>query len=436
MSNQIKPQTLKGFRDFLPEEIIYRKTLIKKIESVFERFGYDPLETPALEYAQTLLGKYGEEADKLLYLFEDRGKRKVGLRYDQTVPTARVISQYQNIPLPFKRYQIQTVWRAENPQKGRYREFLQCDADIIGDTYPYTADAEILALFWTIFNEIGFKNIRILYNSRKLLKLLLSTSIYQSYAYENLEGDKFLSFVRSLDKLSKIGEDGVGKELLNKGLTSDQINELFKTIRERSSLTYKDVRQYDEALFWSLQMAIEKFNVPEICLKFTPTLSRGLDYYTGLIFEASVPNYESSLGGGGRYDNLIKQFTGKDVSAVGFALGFDRIVEATKILKLISKKNTLTKVMVAIVEDWENVFPISLNTVTKLRSNSINAEIYLYPREKLPKQLKYADKKGIPYVIIIGPDEVKKNVVKLKDMKTGEQKEMKIQEIIQKLKSP
>src|SRR3989338_2552521 len=209
-------QTLKGFRDFLPNDAIIRKRLIEKIINVFEKFGYDPLETPALEYAENLMGKYGEDADKLLYIFEDRGGRKVGLRYDQTVPLARIAAQYGDIPKPFKRYQIQPVWRADNTQKGRYREFLQCDADIISDTNAPIADAEILALFWNLYNEIGFKDIKIAVNTRPLLKALTGST----------DETEFLSICRSLDKLDKVGEESVKSELKAKGIDDTKIQNI------------------------------------------------------------------------------------------------------------------------------------------------------------------------------------------------------------------
>lgn len=220
-------QTLKGFRDFLPTDAIIRKNLISKITSVFEQFGYDPLETPALEYAETLMGKYGEDADKLLYMFKDRGGRNVGMRYDQTVPLARIAAQYQDIPKPFKRYQIQPVWRAENTQKGRYREFLQCDADIIGDTNPAMADAEILALFFNIYNKIGFKGFKIVINSRVVLKELISSSLGTT----EVPQEQFLTVVRSIDKLDKIGEEGVRKELLEKRLQINRLIPYLKILR-------------------------------------------------------------------------------------------------------------------------------------------------------------------------------------------------------------
>lgn len=427
----ITPQTLKGFRDFLPQSAIKRQAFITTIRTVFERFGFDPLETPALEYAETLLGKYGDEADKLLYLFKDNGNRNVGLRYDQTVPLARVIAQYPEIVKPFKRYQIQPVWRAENTQKGRYREFLQCDADIVGDRFAPTADAEILTLFWTVYNELGFKSFKVVVNSRSLLQYVFDQT-FGAGTKKEIQLDAFLKMTRSLDKLSKIGEEGVITELIERGFVKNNVENLIQTINSLKKSTYKDLEKIDKNLFYSLQMTVENFKVPEDAIVFDPTMARGLDYYTGLIFEGLDSSYHGSLGGGGRYDRLIGQFIGDDISAVGFAIGFDRSIEVAEILKLLPSKLTNTKVLVAIIEDWENVFPTALNFVSLLRSHLINTELYLNPQEpRLDKQLKYADRKGIPYVAIIGPNEVANNTITLKSLKTHTQKSMSADEIVQ-----
>lgn len=432
---KITPRTLKGFRDFLPIDAINRQYLINKIRSVFERFGFDPLETPALEYAETLLGKYGDDADKLLYIFEDRGKRKVGMRYDQTVPTARVVAQYQDIPKPFKRYQIQPVWRAENTQKGRYREFLQCDADIIGDNFAPTSDAEILTLFWTIYNELGFKEFKVVVNSRELLRFIINESFGQNK--KPIQDQLFLDVTRILDKYSKIGESGIREEFNKKRYSKPNIDILVKKIKsiKLKLNSYKNLKEIDRNLFYSLQMAIENFKVPEDSIIIDPFMVRGLDYYTSLIFEGIDTNYQGSLGGGGRYDKLIGQFTGKDVTAVGFAIGFDRTLEVAKTLNLIPPNFTNTQILVTIIEDWEKVFPKALNLVTELRKASINTELYLNPREKLDKQLKYANKKKVPYVIFVGSEEVNKKSFKLKDMNTGNQIEILEKNLIEKLRN-
>lgn len=400
----IKPQTPKGFRDFLPADAIKRQYVINKIKEVFERFGFDPLETPAIEYAETLLGKYGDEADKLLYLFEDRGGRKVGLRYDQTVPLARVIAQYQHdLPLPFKRYQIQPVWRAENTQKGRFREFLQCDIDTVGTTSAL-ADAEIIACTLTVFGKLGFTDTVVFVNDRTL--------------FDNLNLTKKEIII--IDKLEKIGRDEVVKQLtaagrdkaddvltkLGESKPTEKLSEIFSTLESYGFTQGKDVR-------------------------FSPFLARGLDYYTSSIFEVKVPAYSAgSLAGGGRYDKLIGTFIGSDVPAVGIAFGFDRIVEALNELSLLPVTTTTTQILVTV---FDPTFTKSSETITAiLRSALVNTETY--PEAvKLDKQLKYADRKSVPYVIIQGPEELRKGVVKLKDMKAKTQEELTVDEVIQKL---
>ncbi len=397
----IKAQTLKGFRDFLPADVIKRQYVICKIIEVFERFGFDPLETPALEYAETLLGKYGEEADKLLYIFEDRGGRKVGLRYDQTVPLARVMAQYEGaLPLPFKRYQIQPVWRAENPQRGRYREFLQCDADSIGTESPL-ADAEVIALAVGIYKNLGFSSFGILLNDRAVF------------------GKTPLSAITILDKLPKIGPEAVTKELRKKGFDPG----LLDTVKQSQPTS-----RLKEII-----AALKKLGVEPKQIIYAPTLARGLDYYTSTIFEVVIDGYEAgSVCGGGRYDGLIGSFTGNETPAVGFAIGFDRTLEAMEQFGLLPSSSTGTQALVTVFSP--ELLGASLNVTSTLRSEGINTEIYLKDETKLDKQLKYADRKGIPYVIIQGPEEVSRGVVKLKDMKAKTQEELRIDEVIQKLK--
>lgn len=391
-SQKIKPQTLKGFRDFLPETASKRDWLIARLKTVFKKFGFDPLESPALEYAETLLGKYGDEADKLLYLFKDRGDRQVGLRYDQTVPLARIVSQYQNLPKPFKRYQIQPVWRAENTQKGRYREFLQCDIDIVG-TKDILADFEVVDCVLTAFKSLGFKKITILLNDRA-----------NFFGINNC-------FINSLDKLPKIGEEKVIEELVKKGLEKDEAKKLIRQIKEKPET---------ENIIQLTKLLEAKGYQKGVDFLYQPTLARGLDYYTGIIYEVVSKDYPvGSLGGGGRYDNLIKLFTNQDVPSVGFAFGFDRIVEAMEVLNLLPQQKTETKVLVTIFS--KELIDQSLKITDLLRQNNINTEIYLDSSAKLEKQLKYADKKGIPYVIIIGPDELSSKKMILKEMKTGKQ---------------
>jgi len=400
--NQNVPQTLKGFRDFLPETMAIRNYVKNIFIETFENFGFQPLETPTLEYASTLMGKYGDEADKLVYSFTDNGDRKVGLRYDLTVPTAKVLAMYsQTIPMPFKRYQIQPVWRAENTQKGRYREVLQCDIDIFGSNSPI-ADAEILAIINTVLQKLNFKSYTILINSRTVLNNILESC--------NITENKN-SVLQSLDKFGKIGEEGVTKELISKDVPEAKITALFKYIK---------LAQPDEYLQKVIDQ-LEVLGVSENNYKFDPTTVRGLDYYTGPIFETVVTEPKiGSITGGGRYDNLIKTLGGPDTPAVGTTIGLDRIVDCILELNLLPNlPKTKTKILVA--NFGEETINESLKLVTELRNNNIASSFYP-DADKLGKQFKYADSLGVPFVAIIGPDEAKENQVTIKNMTTGEQK--------------
>lgn len=404
----VKPQTLKGFRDFLPEQAKKRQYVINTLRKVFESFGFDPLETPALEYEDILLGKYGEEGDKLMYRFTDNGERKVALRYDQTVPFSRVVAQYGNtLPMPFKRYQMQNVWRAENTQKGRFREFLQCDADIVGTSSPL-ADAEVLATAAKSVEALGFPKFTILINDRA--------------TFEGLP----IAAIIAVDKLKKIGPEGVVNELLGKGLakTSQEAYEILKSIEEK-----KPTDRLQQIFSY-----LESFGVKPEQYTFSPTLARGLDYYTGLIFEIELEGYTvGSVCGGGRYDKLIGMFGDKDIPAVGFAFGFDRLMEALSEKNLFPKDLQTTNVLVTIFSN--ELLSSSVEITAKLREKGINTELYLDESAKMEKQLKYADHKGIPYVVIIGPEEAEKNMVKVKNMTTREQQTVTVEEIITELQS-
>jgi histidyl-tRNA synthetase len=407
------PQTLKGFRDFLPSQMAVRNYVKNIFIEVFENFGFEPLETPTLEYSSTLMGKYGDEADKLVYSFTDNGDRQIGLRYDLTVPTAKVLSIYnQQISFPFKRYQIQPVWRAENTQKGRYREVLQCDIDTFGSSSPI-ADAEIIAVIYTILQKLNFKKYSIRINSRQLL-----TSIIESAQLQ----DNQKTVLQSLDKFQKIGKDGVIKELTSKDIPSTQINQLFEYIKQAQPDNY--LQQVFEL--------IKSFGVPQDAFVFDPTMVRGLDYYTGPIFETYVEEPKiGSITGGGRYDNLIEVLGGPSTPAVGTTVGLDRIVDCILELNLLPNlPKTKTKVLVA--NFGEKTISESLKLVSYLRTNNVPSSIY--PNEdKLGKQFKYADSVGIPFVAIIGEDEIKSNSITLKNLASGEQKTVNIDQIINNL---
>lgn len=412
----MKAQTLQGFRDFLPGEKRKRDWLVKKIIEVFERFGFEPLETPTLEYASVILGKYGTEADKLVYMFKDRGDRDIALRYDQTVPTARILAQYsQQLPKYFRRYQIQNVFRADKPQKGRYREFTQCDIDIFGSTDPLS-DAEVIACTYFAYKNIGYPTLKLKINDRSILFDKLA-----NFANEKIS---VLSIIQSIDKLDKMSQDQVRDELNRKGLSRQTATAALESIKQASlSSNLSDII-----------MLTEKLGVPKDDILFTPTLARGLDYYTGMIYEVCVPEYgTNSLGGGGRYDNLIGQLGGIDIPAVGIAFGFDRMMEAAEQLNLITTENLTTTVLVTI---FNSTFTQqSASIAHTLRKMGIATELYVQSQDKLDKQLKYADKKRISYCIIQGPEEVSKGVVKLKDMKAKTQEELTIEGVIKKLSS-
>ena len=364
----IQPRTLKGFRDFLPKEVRKRNYVIETLKRVFESYGFEPLETPSLEYEDILLGKYGEEGDKLMYRFEDNGGRRVALRYDQTVPLARVVAQYQNdLPLPFKRYQISNVWRAENTQKGRYREFLQCDADIIG-TSSVIADAELLGLVIDIYKE---------------LKLDVIIKINDRANFESL--DK--KYVSVIDKLEKLGESTVLSEMIEKGMSDADARSTLKSLQDKPMT--ENLKQVLNVL--------ESMGKDTSKVQYEPTLARGLDYYTGMIFETIAQNSTGSICSGGRWDKMIGLFTGQNQPAVGFGLGFDRTVEVLEEQNLLPKKFATTQVLVSIPSN--KLKQTTLKITSMLRSKNINAETWL-DESKLEKQFKYAEKKEIPYVVV------------------------------------
>lgn len=398
-------QNLKGFRDFLPKEKRKKDFIIESLKRTFELFNFEPLETPTIEYADLLLGKYGKEADKLIYTFKDKGERKVALKYDQTVPTVRILSQYQKVlPKYFRRYQIQNVFRAEKPQKGRYREFTQCDIDIFGSKNPIS-DAEILATTYYSFLNLGFSNFTIEVNDRQLLFDNLKE-------YTNTQVE-ILSLIQSLDKIEKINEEGVIKELEKKGLPVDLSQKAIQ--RLKTILPSENLKKIIEL---SIDLGVSKK-----AIKFNPFLARGLDYYTGLIIEIKSEKYpQGSLAGGGRYDNLIKQMAQIDIPAVGLAFGIDRITEAMQLLNLFPKlkeKNFLVTIF------DEKTLTSCLELAKSLRLWGFQTEVY--PNlEKLEKQLKFADKKNFAYVVIFGSKEAENKTVKIKNMKEKTQVEVKI----------
>ena len=453
-----KPSIPKGTRDFGPKEVFKRSFIINHIKQTFEKFGFLPLETPTMENLDTLTGKYGEEGDQLLFKVLnsgdflkktnqediDEGAKKLtpkiaekGLRYDLTIPFARYVAMNQNeIAFPFKRYQIQPVWRADRPQKGRYREFYQCDADVVG-TNSLLPEAEIIMMIQEVFGKLGITDFTIKINNRKVLQ-----GLAEAFGIE----DKFVDLTVAIDKLDKIGIDKVLEELKSKNINdnalekikafleaSENSNNITKTLSNLESISsnnatgingcndIKDVLSKNEALGGNLTT-----------INFDPTLARGLNYYTGCIFEVAVNNVKmGSVSGGGRYDDLTSNFGLPNMSGVGFSFGLDRIYDVMTDLDLFPKE-IITSTQVIIIPFDDQSFNYSLQVLQKLRSENIKSE--LYPDlVKMKKSMKYANDKNIPFVILIGSDEMESHTLSLKNMETGDQQKITIEEIIKQL---
>ncbi len=402
MSKDI-PQVLKGFRDYLPNEQIPRKNIISKIESVFGSFGFAPMDTPALESYELFKGKIGED-EKLMYKFQDLGKREVALRYDLTVPLARAVAADPNLVKPFKRYQIANVWRAENTQRGRFREFMQCDIDIVGSS-SLLADAEVIATLSQAFEELGVA-VTVKYNNRQIID-------------EVLKIEDRIVFLRTIDKLDKIDEDTVIEMLQEQGIKLS-LDEYRQQMREKS----KDfVAQFENYL--------KNFGVKNFV--FEPTLARGLDYYTGTVFEFVLTDNPGfgSVAGGGRYDNLIGKISGKDEVAVGGSIGLDRLFAALEE----NGKIKLEPIAEAIVFNLdEKLVPEYLKIASELRDAGINTEVY-YDTAKIDKQFKYAERKNARIAVIAGPEEFKSGSVNIKDLQAKEQTTVSLNELVMTVKS-
>lgn len=426
--SKVKPRLLKGFRDYLPAKMIPRQRMLTGIEGTFQRFGFLPLMTPALEGLDTLTGKYGGEGEGLLYRFKDLGNRDVALRYDLTVPLARVIAQYPDTPLPFRRYQIAPVWRAEKPARGRFREFVQCDGDIVGSA-DMLADAEMVQLACELLTGLGVTNFRVRVNNRKVLTGLMSRVGITEAAAE-------AGVLRTIDKLDKIGTEKMVRVLREEnGLANGQVAavESFLAIdgtnRERLAKA--------GALLSDAPMGLEGLNELEQVLETAEALglgdsleldlsiARGLAYYTGTIYEVfltDLPGYGAVMGGG-RYDSLVGVFKGQEVPAVGISLGIDRLLEGLVELDLLEEKLTVTQVLVAVFD--RSTATYSAEVARFLRAAGIGCE--LFPSyAKLPKQFRRAERAGQRWVLVPGPDEAAKRAVRVKDLSTGEQEDVSL----------
>lgn len=411
----MEPQTLKGFRDFLPEQMRTRTYVINVIKKHFELFGYQPLETPTLEYDEILTGKYGED-EKLMYRFVDHGGRRVAMKYDLTVPASRVIAQYhQLIPMPFKRYQMQPVWRADNTQRGRYRELWQCDADIFG-TSSLIPEAEWLVMGQNILSELGFTEFYSAISNRKFLNGIVRAI--------GADDNEFKNIAISIDKLDKIGWDGVAAEMAKRGLTTPIIQKLREALsiqgsnKEKithfSSLVADD--QEGKTGLAELQSVIEtaiSFGAQEQHIDFNPTIVRGLSYYTGTVWEWQIPEGNiGSVGGGGRYDHLIASLIGREIPAAGGSFGLERLID---IISQRQTNNYLTDKRILIANFGEDMLPDIGKIAILIRQNGCSVEYYP-EKVKLEKQFKYAQQKKIKYVLLYGLEEHQQNIVQVKDI--------------------
>ena len=455
MSKQ-KPSIPKGTRDFGPEQMNNRNFIFSTIKKTFESFGFSPLETPSMENLDVLTGKYGDEGDQLIFKILNSGDylsktnleefnkgsksftREVSekaLRYDLTVPFARyVVMNHGSLTLPFKRYQIQPVWRADRPQRGRYREFFQCDADVVG-TKSLLCESEIILMIKKALTTLGINDFTIKINNRKILSALA-----QLVGGKSIETDLFVA----IDKLDKIGLDKVLLELDNKGFDENmkatvssylQVSGTIEKVVSELNTLFKDIEIGIEGIK-ELQEVFEltkNYNNNLESIELDPTLARGLSYYTGTIFEVKVNNVKmGSISGGGRYDNLTGVFGLEGVPGVGFSFGVDRIYDVMNELKLFPEGNSSnTDVLFANFSSED--LPFALKAASILREHDINVEVYP-DSVKMKKQFSYADKKNIPFVVMIGTDEVAANTITLKNLLNGNQESLAIEDAILKIK--
>ena len=428
---KVEPRTLAGFMELLPNEQILFNQMKEKIENTYKKFGFLPLDTPVIELSEVLLAKAGGETEKQIYRFQ-KGDTDLALRFDLTVPLAKYVAKnYGNLSFPFRRYQIGKVYRGERAQKGRYREFYQCDIDIIGDgELDLINDAEMPSVIYAIFKELGFEDFTIKINNRKILNGL----------FESVEQkENSVEILRIIDKIEKIGKQSVIEEFQKLGLKEKQIKNIIdfieiegtsdQKIEKLENLgiqneTYKKGVEELKAVIKNVKL----FGVPESNFTVDLTIARGLDYYTGTVYETFLNDYREigSVCSGGRYENLAEYYTNKSLPGVGVSIGLTRLFYKLNELNIIKaeKKSVADILIVPMVENLEE--PIKL--ATKLRNMGINTEIYLNDK-KLKAKFKYADKLEIPYVIVMGEDEIKSGEITLKDMKTGEEKKLPIDEV-------
>ncbi len=421
MTTKIKPRVPRGMRDILPQKMLMRQYVIAQFETVFQRFGFEPLQTPALELRETLMGKYGPDAEKLIYDAQHReGKEELSLRYDLTVPLTRVIAMSPELVKPFKRYQIAPVWRAERPQKGRYREFYQCDVDIVG-TASMLADAETVTMIYALLTQLGFKSFVTKINNRKILA---GIGQYAGVSNELLGG-----LYRSIDKLEKIGPEGVREEMAQNQIPAGVISTIMKLIAIPSG-DFGELRKQLGGVPIAMQGVDEleqmatylaAANIPPANYQFDFSMVRGLAYYTGPIYETIVTEPKiGSLTGGGRYDELVGLFSNQSIPVTGTSFGIERIIDVMEELGMFPPNlgKTVTQVLVTVFN--RELVGTCIRLANELRAAGWNTELGL-DTDSLGKQLKYAGGKGIPLAVIVGPDEAAAQKATLRDLATGEQ---------------
>ncbi len=421
----VKPAIPKGMRDFLPSDMLKREYVFNTVREVFHLYGFEPIQTPTMEKHETLFGKYGEDAENLIYsASHQRSKEELAMRYDLTVPLARVVAQYENdLNFPFKRYHIAPVWRGERPQRGRYREFYQCDADIVGVSEMH-ADAEVIAVIVTALKRLGFPQFTVKINSRKLLTAI--------GAFSGVPDAQLPDLYRSVDKFDKIGAEGVQKELLDRGIADDVVARMMDLITHSepgvANLTYVaeqlgDAEGATDGVGELRELAeyLDNLSVDPTTYEFDFTMVRGLGYYTGPIFETVItePNL-GSVSGGGRYDELIGMFRRESMPTTGTSLGIERIIDLMEALELYPSDIGGTVVQALVTVFNSDVRPACATIATELRNAGIRTELYLQDRH-ISKQFKHADRKGIPVVVIAGPDELAKDEVTLRRLRDGEE---------------
>ena len=429
--SKTEPRTLAGFMELMPNEQILFEQIKQKIEKTYQKFGFLPLDTPILELSEVLLAKAGGETEKQIYRFE-KGDTDISMRFDLTVPLAKYVAKnYGNLSFPFRRYQIGKVYRGERTQKGRFREFYQCDIDIIGDgELSVINDAELPSVIYTIFKELGFDDFTIRINNRKILNGLFESLNQKENATEIL---------RIIDKIEKIGKEAVIEELEKIEIPSDAINKIMdfieiegttdEKLQKLNELNIKN-EEFEKGLDELTQVVkyVRIFGIPEANFKVDLTIARGLDYYTGTVYETFLNQYRElgSVCSGGRYENLAEYYTDKQLPGVGISIGLTRLFYKLNELQLIKaeKKSIAEVLVVPMVQD----LTVPIQIATDLRKKGISTEVYLNDK-KLKTKMKYADKLEIPYVIVVGEDEINSGIVKIKNMKTGEERETSIQNI-------